>query len=95
MSPRDRSPDDTINWPLYPKSTEAYWPRRRVEPDDCVTRSEDVAASNEDAQAFLAYNARVKAATDALLIRLARWAVVLVGGSTVGLYAINVVWGGA
>jgi hypothetical protein len=53
------------------------------------------AESDDLAQAINARNARIQAGVDALLMSAARWAVSIIGGATLGLYAINVVWGGA
>ncbi len=52
------------------------------------------AESNEYAQSINAYNARVSRAVDECILTLARAAVVIVGGVTLGLYAIGAVFGG-
>lgn len=54
-----------------------------------------VSESNDMAQAMNAYNARVHAATDDLLIRAARFAGSIVGAVVLGLYTIGRVWGGS
>lgn len=51
--------------------------------------------SNEYAKAINAYNARVQAGVDTLLIRVARGALTIIGGAFLGLYAIGAVWGGS
>ncbi len=54
-----------------------------------------VAEANDMAQAMNEYNARVSKAVDEALICLARWAIKIVGGALLGLYAIGAVWGGS
>lgn len=72
-------------------TSQVWWPRRRVEPGDDVTEAEDIAATNKDAQAMNAYNARVTDAVDSFLAHAARGAVVLVGGCVLFVHAINVI----
>jgi hypothetical protein len=55
----------------------------------------DPKEARDAAEAINAYNARVHAAVDALLIRTARWALALIGGPLLGLWTIATVWGGS
>ena len=60
-----------------------------------MNRNIDIREADEMARAMNAYNERVGRAVDALLIRVARYAVSIIGGAFLGLYAIGAVWGGA